>query len=403
MWTGATDEDRGDSWCRGDQGCEAHYSRRRHSKFAASFGSPTALVVCVLRVRAERPAASRQGAAGRRHGSRRRALLDPVDDRRQHVESVERDGPPPQCPMPGARNRRLQFMTCVGSAVGFRHALVVVDRVERREPRIADAMIEDQLPAASRERVQVGPRARSRSGSSAGSAAAALRPRRRRPSRCGERRSGRVRAARAAIPGMPCVDAMPVSKRKPGIHLAALRVLRAGERLLDRRRLRLREAAVSLRVRDTRASSDRNGSPRVEHHAVLEPVARVAGVQQSVDDGLAVRVRQARARISGLPDASFGATSFSIVATHSSPMPREVGAHRRRPDNDAVEVGRDSAAPSACLRARRSSTLRSRRGPGACRNTARRSAWRARRRARSPDTQSRGSPAARCMKVASNA
>ena len=45
-------------------------------------------------------------------------------------------------------------------------------------------------------------------------------------------------------------------------------------------------------------------------------------------------------RPSGFPDASSGATRFSIVATHSSPMPENVRAHRRRADDDAVEVGR---------------------------------------------------------------
>ena len=41
-----------------------------------------------------------------------------------------------------------------------------------------------------------------------------------------------------------------------------------------------------------------------------------------------------------MPGASFGATSFSIVATHASPMPEKLVRIAGAPDDDAVEVGR---------------------------------------------------------------
>jgi hypothetical protein len=55
------------------------------------------------RIRAERPRAIdlAGGAVRRDHLVRRDAFLDPVLERRQHVEGV-RPGPPEQWPMPGA-------------------------------------------------------------------------------------------------------------------------------------------------------------------------------------------------------------------------------------------------------------------------------------------------------------
>src|SRR5580658_2763941 len=43
------------------------------------------------------------------------------------------------------------------AAVGFRHALVVINGVLRREPRIAVAVVEEQLTVVAREGVEVRP------------------------------------------------------------------------------------------------------------------------------------------------------------------------------------------------------------------------------------------------------
>ena len=55
-------------------------------------------------------------------------------------------GPPPQCCIPGTMNRRTNVWL-LGAHLGH-HALVVVDGVDRRDGRIAPAVVQDQLSAA---------------------------------------------------------------------------------------------------------------------------------------------------------------------------------------------------------------------------------------------------------------
>ena len=103
----------------------------------------------------------------------------------------------------------------LGAAVRLRHALVVVDRVERREPRVADAVKEDQLAAVARERVQVGPPRRRRSALRQDRPAPARPPRSTSiPIGANAGRPGSAR--RAAGRECPAWTAMPVSNRKPG-------------------------------------------------------------------------------------------------------------------------------------------------------------------------------------------
>ena len=69
-----------------------------------------------------------------------------------------RDGPPAQWAIPGTRKMRLHSDTFSRAAVGFGKGLVVAESIERREPRIAVAMEEDEFAAVAGEGCQVGGR-----------------------------------------------------------------------------------------------------------------------------------------------------------------------------------------------------------------------------------------------------
>ena len=76
------------------------------------------LVMRVQRVRTQRAASTRERAAGCGKAVRRNAILDPADDRAR-ASKLSSAGPPEQCPMPGDRNKRLQFLTCSGPPLAF--------------------------------------------------------------------------------------------------------------------------------------------------------------------------------------------------------------------------------------------------------------------------------------------
>jgi hypothetical protein len=75
-------------------------------------------------------------------------------------ESVE--GPPLQCPMPGTRNRRMKsFAWPIRRSMALYqiHGVIPVDRIERGEYAVRQAMIDDHLPPFCRNAVRLGDRA----------------------------------------------------------------------------------------------------------------------------------------------------------------------------------------------------------------------------------------------------
>ena len=311
------------------------------------------LVVRVRRVGAQRPAASGPAAARGPDGLRRLLVLDPVDDRAQHVEGVERR----RSAATVAHPRHQEEPTPAGdhgrTTVRPGHPLVVVDRVEGREPRVADAVEEEELPAAAREGVEVRP-ARGRRQLHLRLGGRVLGPlvhvhlgRR-------ERRAHGVRAAgeqpRYALGGG---DARV--EREARVHLPPLRVLRAGERPGKGLDLRLREAAVRLRPRATQRGGIESAPDRIGDDAVAQAVGGVAGGEQAVDDRLPIGVRERATAVR----LSRRVERRHTVQHRRDPLVSDAGegscaspARRRRCRRSRW----DSAAPSACPRARRSSS-----------------------------------------------
>lgn len=98
-------------------------------------------------VRAQRAAPSRKRAAGRRQADGSHALFDPVDDRGERIEAVERRWTVTAMSHAGRQEQTVPGANLLGPSIRLRHTLVVGDRVERREPGKADATPEDQLAA----------------------------------------------------------------------------------------------------------------------------------------------------------------------------------------------------------------------------------------------------------------
>ena len=116
-----------------------------------------ALILRVRRISAQRAAASGERASGGIHRIRRGALFHPVRDGGQHVEGIERSGTAAAVAHAGRKEKPAPVLHFRRPAVGLRHPLVVADRVLGGEPRIADAVIEDQLAAVRRERAEIRP------------------------------------------------------------------------------------------------------------------------------------------------------------------------------------------------------------------------------------------------------
>src|SRR6187200_1264382 len=109
------------------------------------------LVVRMLGIRTQRTAPSGKRAT-RRSGCRRRSLLDPIHERRQQIEAVQRSFTTVTVPHPWSQIQTAPVVDDGRATIGLGHALVVVDRIERREPRIAHAVEEDQLATMAGER-----------------------------------------------------------------------------------------------------------------------------------------------------------------------------------------------------------------------------------------------------------
>src|SRR5258708_857887 len=116
------------------------------------------LVCRMLWVSAERPAAAGESRTRRDHRIGRLDVLDPVDDRLPQIETVERCSTCRAVPRSGHEIRPAGVCAHLLDPTGpRRHAFVVVDGVERREPRIAYPVVVDNLSAVPEEAVEVGP------------------------------------------------------------------------------------------------------------------------------------------------------------------------------------------------------------------------------------------------------
>src|SRR5690606_39873211 len=106
------------------------------------------LVVRMGRIRAQRALAFHRRAL-RKHAPRRLALLDSLHQRREQIELVTRRA----AAAVAHAGHEVEAAGLVPGLppVGRRGALVVVQRVPGREPRIADAVVVDHFAAATDE------------------------------------------------------------------------------------------------------------------------------------------------------------------------------------------------------------------------------------------------------------
>src|SRR5450631_2108316 len=113
------------------------------------------LVVSVLRISTQWPAAPRKGFASCDHRRWRRSLLDPVDDRTQQIKLIQRLASATVA-HPGNEIELAPLGYGVEAAVSSGHILVIAECSERRKPRVAIAVVEDQFSSVRREGRQVG-------------------------------------------------------------------------------------------------------------------------------------------------------------------------------------------------------------------------------------------------------
>ena len=263
----------------------------RHSKLARGLGIARALVVRVLRVGAERTAAAGRAApvAATASGATPFSTQSTSGVSRSNRSSAP--APPPQWPMPGTRNSRLQPRHRLGAAVVCAEPLVVVDGVHRREPRVADAVEEEQLAAAAENVRQVGPASPCRSATCCASSSATRASASTSCSKPGTGRNGRAgvrhQDARDAGAGRDRCRCRRGSADRPG-----------GPSSRAARRSAFSMAATCGAERQpsafgalARQRRRREAAPaRVEDHAVLHAVVGVARVEQALDDRLAIGV-----------------------------------------------------------------------------------------------------------------
>src|SRR5262245_55710886 len=127
-------------------------------KIRSVFGIAFALVHRILRIGAERPAAAWERWTRSYDPIGRPALLDPVDDGLQKIELVEGRGTRRAMPHTGNEVRSAGIRANPRQTAGaLCHPLVIIKRDQRREPGIADAVVEEYLSAAREEAVEVGP------------------------------------------------------------------------------------------------------------------------------------------------------------------------------------------------------------------------------------------------------
>src|SRR5687767_13456559 len=109
------------------------------------------LVLRMLGIRAKRTSAARKGGTGSDDGLRRLALLHPVDDGAEQIEPLQRGATAAMAHSRHGKQAARLLANLVQAAGVPGHALVIVDRVERREPRIAPAVVKQDLATAAEE------------------------------------------------------------------------------------------------------------------------------------------------------------------------------------------------------------------------------------------------------------
>src|SRR6185437_8367804 len=252
----------------------------------------------ILRVKrpgAERARAFREGGAGRDHVIGRLALFDPVHHRGQEIEIVERR-PAPAMPHAGHGKKPARLRAhLVHAARGRGHALVIIERVERREPRIAPAVVIENLAAMTEEAGEIGPARR---------VGQALHPVA--VDAVGdlvdidgliERLIYRAVSAAGEDAGDEALerDAGVIGER--GIGRRAARIPRPGERGLERVDLLRAEAGIILGALALQRRRVEMALPGVEDHAVRDAVGGVAGFDDGVDHELLLARRKRLRRL----------------------------------------------------------------------------------------------------------
>ena len=94
---------------------------------------------------------------------------------------------------------------------------------------------------------------------------------------------------------MPCVDARPVSKQKPGYTCRPLESFGPGKRLLQRRGLRRRQAAIGLAPAHTSVFGSKRQALTLKIIPSLTP-SLASHAHDAVDDALLLSLRQRIAR-----------------------------------------------------------------------------------------------------------
>src|SRR5439155_21229916 len=149
-------------------------------------------------------------------------------------------------------------------------SLVIVDGVERREPRIAHAMPKDQLAAMSGERIEIGPTPGLRNGRG-GIGSRTFDRRIDIHSDIRERRPDRISAAMQQAWNALRRDDSGV-EREARINLASFRVLRSGKCFSEHRGLGGRNTAVRLGAAANEGFWIKAARLKIEDHPVLHAV-----------------------------------------------------------------------------------------------------------------------------------
>src|ERR1035438_359767 len=135
--------------------CSAHEGPLLAPEIVSVIRVSLSRVLGVLGIRAQRPASSRKCLSGGDHRFRRNAFLDPVQHCAEHVELVE-CRTAAAVAHPRHQKHPTPFGHLVRTAVSSGKGPVVLERIQRRKPRIAVSMEKEDLAATRGKRRQVG-------------------------------------------------------------------------------------------------------------------------------------------------------------------------------------------------------------------------------------------------------
>ncbi len=106
---------------------------------------------------AQRTAPSGERSSSGRYRLGRLSLFHPVHRRGQHVETIQRRAAAAAVPHTGRKEQAAPLLHLRLTAIRYGHSLVVIDSVLRGKPRIAQAVIEDQLASVRGKTAEVDP------------------------------------------------------------------------------------------------------------------------------------------------------------------------------------------------------------------------------------------------------